>query len=212
MANTLLKFGNHFLKNTSGKLISRDIQTGHIYEKVKNDGVEKYILQQFVPKENLAVSTMDLYDFIPSPSLGLLILSAHSDGWVVKASSTNNSVANENVTIGDFNDAYHHHYTFSNCTLYAGLSYLIAINRPTNAWLPESDKMYGYFAVKMDGQEIDSTETWVLSDWLSNLPQLRNAEVGTNVSSLGGFDLTRVANRPQAFIMINDKNILELRA
>lgn len=208
MAIKLLKFGNHLLK--SEKVLSRDIITGHVYNKVYTPGVdpsEHVLLQQFSVTENLPITTIETWNFQQN-DVGMLILSVGAEGYLAKVTSVNSTHTSELVTVGEYTNVYHHTYTLDNVTLWANLSYLILIN-PNANWKWESELQTAFFGTEQDGTIIKASETWKMQAWLASNGQVRDAEIGTNISNIGGFSIEEVDNINQAFMMINGKNIVE---
>lgn len=209
MTQKILTFNGHCLKNGSSFPLVRDVIEGHVYNKVYTDGVQEYVLlQQFTTDKNLTVNTIETWNFQQN-DVGMFILSVGSEGYLAKVTSKNSTHTSEKVTIGDYEDVWHHTYTLTDVTLWAGLSYLILIN-PNANWLWESAKQYAYFGTEQDRAIIKASETWKMYSWLASNGQVRDAEIGTNISNIGGFSLEQVNNMNQCFLMINGKNILEV--
>lgn len=209
MANVFLKFGGHFIKH--GSLLGRDIQKGHVYEKVWEEGVNaRYSFQTWNPKESIFVDKIDVVNIEPTVNTnqGFMSMFHGSDGMILVTSSKNSRyVRTEEVTVGG-ETMYHHTFEVDHVAFSNNLSYEMAISKfNPNQWIPYH--AYAYAAEKQDGTLIDSN-VWTIDEWISNLPSFRDGDPGLNCSGIGGFSIQLEGPKPLAFIMINDKNWAEL--
>lgn len=198
-----LVHNNHIMVKNS-HIVGRDIAQGHVYKKVYTNGISDQLLfQLFIPKANITLNTIETWNFQSNASNFAILDGDHK--IIISSKNTTGSIATE--TIGTYSNVIHHTYNVNgNVTLTAGTPYGIMIN-PNANWLADAAQMTAYFAVEQDGN-LSEVATMRCEQWLADL--IAGKDPGYDCDDIGGFALTQTSNFPQAFIMMNGINIMEV--
>ena len=212
MAMKFLKFGNHFLKTAF--YLARDVIIGHIYKKkYVEQTVDALYMQVFRPKESITVNSVLTYDTISvtSSANGIMILegdgSTDTSKWKIVASTKNNNQEYAKPETIDGKTVYAHRWSFFDpFVMIPGKVYAIQINYSKYTW---SMTQYDYAGTIQDDQE-QLGSFLLINSWMANNGAFRDANIGLPFNNIGGASLTLFQNKPVAFTMINDVNILDL--